>query len=169
MTPTLYFLRSSEQKIVTDMLYYAARLDEADSSLDEAPQWHVFDHHYGRTHRDLGLYAMAGHEVAGAAWIRRLEPESGAAGVVDAATPVLMIGVKPAFRAQGVGRALLEQLLLEAGALYDKISVAADEGNRDFFSRFGFESLTEEVMVRTLERGEVARPTDGYDPTRWMD
>ena len=69
MTPTLYFLRSSEQKIATDMLHYALRLDAAGRSLDDVPEMRVFDRYYGLTHRDLGLYALSDHQLAGGAWI----------------------------------------------------------------------------------------------------
>ncbi|MEA1891569.1 MAG: hypothetical protein U9N33_02525 [Campylobacterota bacterium] len=36
--PTLYFLRSSEQKITTDMLHYVMRLDEVSKRLEDIPQ-----------------------------------------------------------------------------------------------------------------------------------
>lgn len=183
MNPTLYFLRSSEQKIVTDMLSYAVRLDEAGKSLDDFPNLRVYDRHYGLTHRDLGLYALAGHELAGAAWIRQLKESDAAEGYVDAATPVLMIAVKPAFRKRGIGRAMLEQLLLEAGALYERISVSVVPGSPAALlaESAGFEAVagSEKVsavdgsesvtMVKVLSREEIKRPSEGYDPTYWMD
>ena len=183
MIPTLYFLRSSEQKIATDMLHYALRLDEAGKSLDDISEMRVFDRYYGLTNRDLGLYALSDHQLAGAAWIRLLKEEEHAPGFIDARTPVLVIGVKPEFRGEGIGSVMLEQLLLEAGALYDRVSVAVSAGSEAmrFFERFGFSGVEGSerqspvdgsrtlTMVLGLERAEVKRPTDGYDPTRWMD
>lgn len=183
MNPTLYFLRSSEQKIATDMLRYALRLDLLGKTLDDLPALRIYEKQYGLSHKDLGLYALAGHEVAGAAWIRLLDEASGAAGFVDKATPLLTIGVKPPFRGRGIGSAMLEQLLLEAGALYEQISVSvrSDSPAVRFYERFGFVRIAgsegaspvdgSEVftMVRTLERGEIKRPEEGYDPTYWMD
>ena len=43
MKPTLYFLRSSEQKIVTDMLHYAMRLDEANKTLIDIPKLSIYE------------------------------------------------------------------------------------------------------------------------------
>jgi ribosomal protein S18 acetylase RimI-like enzyme len=183
MNPTLYFLRSSEQKIATDILHYALRLDALGTSLDALPALRVYDRHYGLSHRDLGLYALAGHEVAGAAWIRLLDAEANVPGFIDAATPLLMIGVKPAFRSRGIGSAMLEQLLLEAGALYEQLSVSvlADSPAVRFYERFGFVRVGGSegkspidgsdvfTMVRTLEKAEIKRPAEGYDPTYWMD
>lgn len=183
MNITLYFLRSSEQKILTDMLYYAARLDEAEKTFDEVPQIAMYEKYYGFTNKDLGLYALSGHELAGAAWIRLLKESDGANAYIDDVTPILSIGVKPAFRGQGIGSAMLEQLLLEAGALYDQISVSVVSSSPAvrFYERFGFTSLENTVlkspvdgadvttMIKALSKAPVIRPSDGYDPRRWMD
>ncbi len=171
MNPTLFFLRSSEQKIVTDMLRYAWRLDETGTPLTDDSPLRLFDRYYGLTRRDLGVYALSGHEVAGAAWVRLFSEEAGAPGYVDDATPVLTVAVKPPFRGSGIGRALMEQLLLEAGALYGAVSVAADVSSRGFFERFGFLPAegSESVMITQLERADVPNVSEGYDPTYWMD
>ncbi len=183
MKPTLYFLRSTEQKIATDMLHYAARLDEVGKTLADVPELAIYEKFYGVNHRDLGLYALAGHSVAGAAWIRLLSEEDAPNAYVDAATPVLTIGVKPEFRGQGIGSAMLEQLLVEAGALYDQLSVSVVSGSPalKLFERFGFavaegaqkvspaDGSAVVTMIKKLEREEVKRPSDGYDPRRWMD
>jgi ribosomal protein S18 acetylase RimI-like enzyme len=183
MKTELYFLRSTEQKIATDMLHYAARLDEVGKTLDDFPELGMYEQFYGLNRRDQGLYAICGHELAGAAWIRLIHEEKGPKAFIDEATPVLTIGVKPQFRGQGIGTQMLEQLLLEAGALYDKVSVSvvADSPAVRFYERFGFEKVAHSentspvdgkpvfTMVRHIERKEVERPSDGYDPTYWMD
>jgi ribosomal protein S18 acetylase RimI-like enzyme len=183
MTPTLFFLRSSEQKIATDMLYYGLRLDEAGTTLDAHPELRVFERGYGLTSRDLGLYALSDHQLAGAAWIRLLRADDNAPGFVDERTPVLVVGVKPEFRGEGIGSAMLEQLLLEAGALYDRVSVSVASASQEmrFFERFGFTGVPGSegrspvdgsdtfTLIKELERVEIRRPTEGYDPTYWMD
>ena len=183
MNPTLYFLRSSEQKIATDMLRYAARLDEVGKTLDEIPELAIYERHYGLTHKDLGLYALAGHELVGAAWIRLFAERDGANAFVDETTPVLTVGVKPQFRSRGIGSAMLEQLLLEAGALYEQISVSVLEDSHavPFYEKFGFTRLEGSqkispvdgqiaiTLLKQLERKTVQRPSEGYDPTYWMD
>jgi ribosomal protein S18 acetylase RimI-like enzyme len=183
MKPTLYFLRSSEQKIVTDMLYYAKRLDEADKTLADIPELSIYEEFYGFTSKDLGLYILLENRLVGAAWIRRLNADHASNGYIDDITPVLNIAVIPEFRGQGIGSTMIEQLFLESGALYDNLSVSIinDLPEVKFFERHGFVFLEGamkkspvdgsdvRVMVKKLVKGEVKRPTDGYDPRRWMD
>ena len=87
MNKELYFLRSSEQKIVNDMIKYAHPKDSENLS--------IYSDFYGLTAKDLGVYEKFGFEKAD-----------------------------------------------DSDAL---------------------------VMVKKLEKKAVVRPTDGYDPTRWMD
>ncbi len=180
---TLYFLRSSEQKITTDMLPIAMRLDELNKTLQDFPKLGIYHKYYGLSSKDLGLYALHEHEIAGAVWIRLLKAEDEANGFVDADTPILNIAVKPAFRAKGIGSAMIEQLLLEAGVVFEQISVSVLKESKavKFYEKFGFEKLANSegkspidesevfTMIKKLEKKEVIRPTDGYDPRKWMD
>lgn len=184
MKPTLYFLRSSEQKIVTDMLYYAMRLDVVNMKLADIPKLVIYEEFYGFTSKDLGLYALVENKIAGAAWIRRLNVDHGSNGYINESTPILNIGVLPEFRGQGIGSAILEQLFIEAGALYEQISLSVLSYSPaiNFYVRHGFvhydNGSTEKsfidgsdviTMTKRLQRGEIKRPSDGYDPRRWMD
>jgi ribosomal protein S18 acetylase RimI-like enzyme len=183
MNPILYFLRSSEHKIVTDMLFYAARLDDLGKSLQDVPPLYMYERHYGLNHTDMGLYALVGHELAGAAWIRLFREGEGIDAYVDDATPVLMVGVKPQFRAKGVGTAMLEQLFAEAGALYERLSISVVENSPalKLFERLGFvqiegsqkssvlDGAVSVTMLKELPKQALERPSEGYDPRRWMD
>ena len=174
MSPTLYFLRSSEQKIASDMLFYAYRLDELNKTIDDVDGLAKFYKYYGLTTKDMGLYALLDNKIAGAVWMRLLEGSD---------TPVLTIGIKPEFRGQGVGFAMLNQLLLEAGAIFDKVSVSVLKDSKavSFFEKFGFvkandldgksivDGLDTVTLFKDITKEAVVRPTDGYDPTRWMD
>jgi len=183
MKPTLYFLRSSEQKIVTDMLHYAMRLDEVNKVLSDIPKLAIYEEFYGFTSKDLGLYALVDNELAGAVWIRRLNREHGSNGYIDDNTPILNIAVLPQFRGNGIGSAMLDQLFIEAGALYEQISVPVAENASavGFYERHGFircdipaeKSFVDNsniiTLLKKLDKAPVMRPTDGYDPRRWMD
>ena len=184
MKPTLYFLRSSEQKIVTDMLYYAMRLNEVNKQLCDIPKLSIYEEFYGFTSKDLGLYALVDNQIAGAAWIRRLNADHGSNGYIDDRTPILNIAVIPDFRGQGIGSMMLEQLFIEAGALHEDISVSviSESSASHFYERHGFvrnnngqnekspvDGSDVVTMVKRLERAEIKRPSDGYDPRRWMD
>lgn len=184
MNTTLYFLRSSEQKILTDMLYYAFRLDEVNKSLSEIPKLSIYETFYGFTSKDLGLYILVDNTIAGAAWIRRLNSDHGSNGFIDDNTPILTIGVLPEFRQKGYGSLMIEQLFIEAGALYNQISVSIvkDSCAFHFYKKHGFllydNGINEQsfvdgkdmiTLVKKLDMKAVVRPTDGYDPRRWMD
>src|SRR3989339_88777 len=184
MKPTLYFLRSSEQKILTDMLHYAMRLDEVDKKVSDIPKLAIYNEFYGFTSKDLGLYALVDNQLAGAVWIRRLNADHGSNGYIDDSTPVLTIAVLPEFRGKGIGSQMLEQLFIEAGALYEQIcaSVVADSPAIHFYERHGFirhdnRSVEQSpvdgkdviTLIKKLQKAAVIRPSEGYDPRRWMD
>lgn len=183
MTPTLYFLRSTEQKITTDMLYFAYRLDTCEKKLEDFSQLEIYNRYYGLSSKDLGLYALSGHIIAGAAWIRILKEDDNANGFIDDKTPILTIGVKPEFRNKGIASAMLEQLFLEAGALFEQISVSVlkEEKSVGFFKKFGFIEVLNSnnkspidgakviTMIKKIPNERVTRPSDGYDPRKWMD
>jgi ribosomal protein S18 acetylase RimI-like enzyme len=159
----LYFLRSSEQKIVNDMLKYAHNYT------DDLAKYSDF---YGLTQKDLGLYALVDNKIAGAIWSRKLLKEHFSAGFVDENTPVISMAVLPEFRDKGIGSFMMEQFLQEAGSVYEQVSIFVDNNEKtiNFYKKFGFELIEDKkIMVKKLEKKEIIRPTDGYDPTRWMD
>ena len=148
MNLDLYFLRSSEQKIVADMVKYAR--------VDKHQKYTEF---YGLTTKDLGLYALENSRVVGAIWSREIDT-----------VPLLHIAVLPEYRKNGIASSMLAQFLLEAGELYEEIQVELVEVTRSFYEKFGFEKLeNSDVLVKKLEKKPIVRPSDGYDPTRWMD
>ena len=179
----LYFLRSTEQKIASDLLPYAYRLDEGKKTVQEFSALEIYTKNYGITKKDFGIYVLKEHKIAGAVWIRLLDKEDKANAYIDHQTPVMTIAVKPEFRAKGIGSAMLEQLLLEAGAMYEQIAVSVRKNSQavKFYERFGFIAVEnsdgkspvdgEDVftMVKKLQYKEVIRLSDGYDPTKWMD
>lgn len=165
------------------MLYYAARLDEVGKTLEDFPELAMYEKYYGLNREDLGLYILTEQGLAGAAWIRLLKESDAPNAYVDEVTPVLTIGVKPEFRGQGIGSAMLEQLFQEAGALYKQIStsVVHDSPAVKLYERFGFVRVDGSekkspvdgsdvfTMTKQLPKQKVKRPSDGYDPTYWMD
>ena len=153
MNTELYFLRSSEAKIVTDMLAHAHEVNEQNIK--------TYTEFYGIKTTDLGLYALHLGEIAGAIWSREISGK-----------PVLSIAMLEKFRGQGIGSHMMNQFLLEAGALYDEIRVDAYTPDAiRFYEKFDFvrEDATKNIMIKKLEKKEIVRPTDGYDPRRWMD
>jgi ribosomal protein S18 acetylase RimI-like enzyme len=173
MNIELYFLRSSESKIVENMLQYAYRLDVLSKTINELPQLKKMSNFYGLTTKDLGLYALYENKIAGAVWSREL----------DSKIPTISMAVLPEFQMQGIGTQIMEQFLQEAGALYTNIevNVLKDSKAINFYKKFGFvevknseqKSLVDENTTITLSKHlvqkEVIRPKDNYDANYWMD
>jgi len=115
---------------------------------------------YGLNSSDLGLYALVQNQIAGAAWIRFIDNNA-----------ILSVGVKKEFRNQKIASHMLNQLFLEAGAIYDSLHVEIDENAKEvsFLLKLGFIKVDESSMKKEIKNETVVRPSDGYDPRKWMD
>lgn len=80
---------------------------------------------------DAGFVALDSQgEPIGAAWYRMLPRTDPGFGYVGTGVPELTIGVRPIWRAHGVGRALLQRLCSHAaGAGFARISLSVERGN----------------------------------------
>ena len=121
MNQELYFLRSTEQYLAKELLYYAAHLERSDKPLSNFPELNQYEEHFGSYDGDIGVYILANAKVAGAAWVRLLE--NGKAYVNDD-TPELTLSIKPDFKRKGIAHTLLKQLFTETSKLYSQISVS---------------------------------------------
>ncbi len=173
MSLEFYFLRSSEQKIVTDMLYYAQQLDEQSKELDDLPHLKIYNDFYGLTRKDLGIYVMQESVVCGAIWSRRLNKEHNSKGFVCEECPVLNIAIKPAFRKQGIGTKLMEQFLKEQSALSSCVSIELPKTPQGvaFLEKFGFEPSTQnpQVLLKHLAPPKEQKVQNTIDYSKWLD
>ncbi|MDJ1115025.1 GNAT family N-acetyltransferase [Microbacterium dauci] len=79
---------------------------------------------------DVGVVAVVGAEPIGAAWYRMLPRTDPGFGYVGTGVPELIIGVRPMWRAHGVGRALLRNLCASARAEgRARICLSVERGN----------------------------------------
>ena len=80
---------------------------------------------------DAGLVAIDDQgEPIGAAWYRMLPRSDPGFGYVGTGVPELIIGVRPIWRAHGVGRALLQGLCDHARAQgFGRLSLSVERGN----------------------------------------
>jgi GNAT superfamily N-acetyltransferase len=80
---------------------------------------------------DAGFIAESpGGEPVGAAWYRMLPRDEPGFGWVGTGVPELIIGVRPVWRAHGIGRALLRRLADHArGEGYARISLSVERDN----------------------------------------
>lgn len=141
MSKELYFLRSSEQKIVQDMVKFAYPQDSQD--LD------IYTKFYGLTTKDLGLYALVNNEIAGAIWTRELDNNSN--------TPVLSVAVLPKYKGEGIGSFMMNQFLQEAGVIYEQLVIDISHKPKaiKFYEKFGFER--EEDSKRLLMKKKTRK------------
>ncbi len=107
---------------------------------------------------DAGFLALDDQdEPVGAAWYRVLPRSEAGFGYIAAGVPELVIGVRPIWRAQGVGRMLLRRLIEQARAAgYGRLSLSVEHGNvaATLYRSEGFtvaaSSDTRDTMVRRL-------------------
>ena len=154
MNIELYFLRSSEQKIIADLAPFAYQEDASSIHIE----------YFGLTHNDLGLYALSDNTIAGAIWARKLH---------DNKAPKMYIAVLPEFRDKGIAQKMIVQFLEEAGAVFTSLEVDRIEDTQmsDLYEKVGFKQDTSSLLTLTkeLEQKEVIRPQDSYDASYWMD
>jgi GNAT superfamily N-acetyltransferase len=90
---------------------------------------------------ELGVVAVADLDPVGAAWLRYLPADDPGYGFVAADVPELSIGVVPARRGQGIGRALVRRLLDDARATgVERVSLSVERENpaRSLYLAEGF-------------------------------
>ncbi|CAN7234796.1 GNAT family N-acetyltransferase [Microbacterium sp. LjRoot45] len=107
---------------------------------------------------DSGVIAIDAQDTPiGAAWYRMLPRTEPGFGYVGTGVPELIIGVRPIWRAHGVGRALLQRLCDQARAEgYARLSLSVERGNfaRTLYRSEGFAVTTagigRDTMVKRL-------------------
>ena len=107
---------------------------------------------------DAGFVAVdAQDQPVGAAWYRLLPRTEPGFGYVGTGVPELIIGVRPIWRAHGVGRSLLQRLCDHARAEgYARISLSVERGNfaQTLYRSEGFAVTTaghgRDTMVKRL-------------------
>ncbi|WP_353829007.1 GNAT family N-acetyltransferase [Agromyces sp. SYSU T0242] len=107
---------------------------------------------------DRGVLAVDPEDrPVGAAWYRLFAADRPAAGFIATGVPELIIGVRPLWRAQGVGRALLRALTDDARSRgYARLALSVEHGNfaHDLYRSEGFAVVAtadgRDTMVRRL-------------------
>jgi len=137
MNQELYFLRSSEQYLAKELLYYAAHLDKGDKPLSDFPKLQQYEEHFGSYNGDIGVYILADAKVAGAAWVRVL---ANGMAYLNEDAPELTLAIKPDFKRKGIAHALMQQLFIETSKLYSQMSVSVRDipAVISFYEKLGF-------------------------------
>lgn len=150
-------LLAEETPVLEDFLYEAIFIPEGvepppRSILnDSALQVYIKD--FRKEPDDLCLVAEVGGKIVGAVWTRIMDDY----GHVDDATPSLAISLYPEYRRQGIGTALMREMLQTLAAHgYRKVSLSVQKANyaMRMYRKLGFavihEDAEEAIMVCEL-------------------
>jgi ribosomal protein S18 acetylase RimI-like enzyme len=122
-----------------------------------SPELARYTEGFGGGDGDRGFVAGFGRRgLVGAAWCRLLTPPNEGYGYVADGVPELSVAVLPAHRSRGVGRKLIDGLVLDAADNFAAISLSVEPDNRAFllYKRLGFAVIGESggslTMIRWL-------------------
>lgn len=149
-------IKNDEYKILDRFLYEAIFIPQGTEkppfSIIEKPELQVYIENFGRKD-DYCLVAETENKIIGAVWVRIMDDY----GHIDNNTPSLAISLYSDFRGQGIGTALLENmLLLLKSENYEKVSLSVQKENYacKMYLKAGFEVVSENdeeyIMVRNL-------------------
>ncbi len=147
---TFRIAERADEELLWEMLFYAASMHEDGVDDYRAAKENAFLRAYvegwGRD-GDYGLLAIeqASGAAIGAAWLRRIEGDEHRYAGVGADVPELAVAIRPAFRGQGVGSALIAALLKKLPSCYQQIVLSVREENPAYriYQRLGFVTLSE--------------------------
>lgn len=150
-------IRQEEYAILDDFLYEAIFIPEGEeappTSIIRQPELQVYISGFGKKD-DCCLVAEVNGEIVGAVWTRIMDDY----GHVDNTTPSFAISLYKNFRGQGIGTALMEEMLAflrERG--YKKASLSVQKENYAYrlYLKVGFtivgENEEEYIMVCNLK------------------
>jgi GNAT superfamily N-acetyltransferase len=135
---------AADESVLWQMLFYAAHMhDEPGKTVTDAqqnPALAIYAQDWGRA-GDMGSIAVCEGRAVGAAWLRLFPANAKAYSKTDDTTPELAIAVQPDFTGQGIGTALMQNLLTMAKSRYQVVAlnVRADNPAVRLYQRLGFE------------------------------
>lgn len=148
-----YSIRSLELKdesMLLAMLMHAAH-EFSVATVKANPDLMRYVRDWGR-YGDVGIIAEVDGKVIGAAWLRLWSKGDRGYGYLNDQTPELAIALVPEYRGQGIGTALLKQLLAITQPKFSAIclSIRADNPALRLYERLGFVPVAgTEVTNRT--------------------
>jgi len=156
MDYTIRPLRSDERHLLEDFLYEAIYVPEGfegtvpRSVIHDDPKCRAAFECFGDLPDDRALVAEVDGRVVGACWVRTTDEY----GHIDDETPSFSISLYAQYRGQGIGGALMRQMLdelREAGYARASLSVQKENPALRLYERLGFRIIG-----------------DGEDETEWM-
>jgi len=158
----------ADEPFLWEMLYQAIHVPAGAAppprTLLQDPSLAHYVADWGKRPGDLGIIALqeTSGEAVGAVWLRLFTADDPGWGYVDERTPELSIALLTAHRGQGLGHALIEQLIEEARSIYLALSLSVDPRNAAFrlYQRLGFQEVGMSGTSVTM-RKELTASTKG--------
>lgn len=150
-------LTPQDQEFLWEMLYQAIYVAPGSPplprSLLQQPDLAHYAAGWGKP-GDLGRLAVlteSGQPI-GAAWLRLFPAEDPGYGFVAETIPELSAAVVPEFRGQGIGAAMISDLIQAARNLYPAVSLSVSQGNpaQRLYERLGFRLVKQDGDSLTL-------------------
>ena len=145
VTPTLRAATAADLPFLWDVLYEAIFVPQGQAppprTVLRDPRVSHYLTGFPKHPGDGGLVAETTAGPVGAAWHRRMPASDPGYGFVRADVPEVTVALMPPYRGQGIGTALLRQLLADAGAAgYPALSLSVQAQNpaRRLYERLGF-------------------------------
>ena len=146
MEYTIRPLKSAEYRVLEDFLYEAIFIPEGVTppprEIISQPELQVYLTDFGQRAGDYALAAESGGRIVGAVWVRIMNDY----GHIDDETPSFAISLYKDFRGQGIGTAMmLEMLELLRNEGYRQASLAVQKANYavKMYRKTGFEVVGE--------------------------
>ncbi|MGN1163695.1 MAG: GNAT family N-acetyltransferase [Candidatus Ornithospirochaeta sp.] len=154
---TIREMKREEYTLLPSFLYDAIYVHKGETpppySIIYKPELQVYVEKIGDDEDDHILCAEADGAIVGAVWVRIMDDY----GHVDDETPSLIISVKKEYRNRGIGRALMESMILLLSTLgYSRVSLSTQKENYAFnlYLSLGFEIVEDKddeyIMVKKL-------------------
>ena len=151
-------LKETEYDLLNDFLYEAIFIPEGveapPKSIINAPELQVYVAGFGSQEHDKAMVAEVDGEIVGAAWVRIMNDY----GHIDDETPSLAISLYKEYRGQGIGTALIKELLaVLKNEGYKRVSLSVQKANyaAKLYQKVGFEicggNEEEYIMVCELQ------------------
>ncbi|MGG5317473.1 N-acetyltransferase family protein [Enterococcus sp. AZ072] len=151
-------MQPTEYPLLEEFLYQAIFQRDLENLIPRTeiykPEVHVYIEDFGQQIEDYCLCAETAGKIVGAVWVRNIE----GFGSIDDQTPEFSISLLPEYRGQGIGTALMKQMLAYLKqAEYSKTSLAVQKDNYalQMYQNVGFtivdENEQEYIMVCFLE------------------
>ena len=150
-------LTEPEYALLPDFLYEAIFLPEGavppPRSIVTQDELRVYYENFGQSPHDRALGAEINGRIIGIVWTR-IMPDY---GHIDDETPSFAIALYPEYRGQGIGTALMREmltLLQNAGYAQASLSVQKENPAARLYRRLGFETVreTDEEYIMKYQR-----------------